>query len=52
MKINWKVRFKNKVWLGSFCSLIAGLAYSMISGELYAVGLHFSPISDNIIMLY
>ena len=29
--INWKVRFKNKVWLGSFCSLIVGFMYSMLS---------------------
>ena len=31
MKINWKVRFRNKVWLGSFLSLIVGFAYSMLS---------------------
>ncbi len=31
MKINWKVRFKNKVWLGSFCSLIIGFVYSMLA---------------------
>ena len=31
MKINWKVRFKNKVWLGSFCSLIVGFIYSMLA---------------------
>jgi len=31
MKINWKVRFKNKVWLGSFLSLIIGFVYSMLS---------------------
>jgi len=31
MKINWKVRFKNKVWLGSFLSLIVGFAYSMLA---------------------
>ena len=30
MKINWKVRFKNKVWLGSFISLIVGFVYSML----------------------
>ena len=30
MKINWKVRFKNKVWLGSFLSLIISFAYSML----------------------
>ena len=31
MKVNWKVRFKNKVWLGSFFSLIIGFVYSMLA---------------------
>ncbi len=31
MKLNWKVRFKNKVWLGSFCSLIIGFVYSLLA---------------------
>ena len=31
MKVNWKVRFKNKVWLGSFFSLIVGFIYSMLA---------------------
>ena len=31
MKVNWKVRFKNKVWLGSFLSLIIGFVYSMMA---------------------
>ena len=31
MKINWKVRFKNKVWLGSFISLIVGFVYSLLA---------------------
>ena len=31
MKINWKVRFLNKVWLGSFFSLIVGFVYSMLA---------------------
>lgn len=30
-KINWKVRFKNKVWLCSFLSLIIGFVFSMLS---------------------
>ena len=30
-KLNWKVRFKNKVWLGSFLSLIVGFVYSMLA---------------------
>ena len=31
MKLNWKIRFKNKVWLGSFLSLIVGFVYSMLA---------------------
>lgn len=31
MKINWKVRFKNKVFLGSFISLIISFVYSMLA---------------------
>ncbi len=30
MKINWKVRFKNKTWLTMFISLIVGFAYNML----------------------
>lgn len=30
MKINWKVRFKNKVWLTSFISLIVGFIYNIL----------------------
>ena len=30
-RINWRVRFKNKVWLGSFLSLIVGFVYSMLA---------------------
>ncbi len=30
MKINWKVRFKNKVWLFSFLSLILSFVFSML----------------------
>ena len=30
-RINWKVRFKNRVWLGSFLSLIVGFVYSMLA---------------------
>lgn len=29
-KINWKVRFKNKIWLGSFLSLIIGFVFSLL----------------------
>lgn len=29
-KINWKVRFKNKIWLGSFLSLVIGFLFSVL----------------------
>ena len=29
-KINWKVRFKNKVWLSSFISLIVGFIFNIL----------------------
>ena len=31
MKINWKVRFKNKVWLASFISLIVGFVFNILA---------------------
>ena len=31
MKLNWKVRFKNRIWLGSFFSLIISFVYSLLS---------------------
>ena len=37
MKINWKVRFKNKVWLASFISLVLGFIYNLLGM------LHISP---------
>ena len=30
MKINWKVRFKNKLWLTSFISLCVGFVYNIL----------------------
>ena len=30
MQINWKVRFKNKVWLTSFITLIVSFVYSVL----------------------
>lgn len=45
MKINWKVRFKNKVWLGSFLSLIIGFTYSLLA--LFDV---FPSITQNLIL--
>ena len=44
MKLNWKVRFKNKVWLGSFLSLIVGFVYSMLA--LFDV---FPSVTQNLV---
>ena len=30
MKMNWKVRFKNKTWLFMFLSLIIGFVFNML----------------------
>lgn len=30
MKLNWKVRFKNKTWLTMFVSLIIGFVFNML----------------------
>lgn len=35
MKINWKVRFKNKVFLSSFIALVISFVYSML--ELFDI---------------
>lgn len=43
-KINWKVRFKNKVWLGSFLSLVVGFIFNLLA--LFDV---YPPITENII---
>ena len=45
MKVNWKVRFKNKVWLGSFLSLIVGFVYSMLA--LFDV---FPAVTQNLVV--
>lgn len=42
MKINWKVRFKNKVWLFSFLSLIISFCFSML--QLFDV---YPTITEN-----
>ena len=31
MKLNWKVRFKNKAWLSMFISLIVGFVYNILA---------------------
>ncbi|MBR6173054.1 MAG: phage holin, partial [Eubacterium sp.] len=45
MKINWKVRFRNKVWLGSFLSLIVGFIYSLLA--LFDV---FPAVTQNLVV--
>ncbi len=45
MKLNWKVRFKNRVWLGSFCSLIVGFVYSLLA--LFDV---FPTVTQNLVV--
>jgi len=30
MKVNWKVRFKNKVWLASFISVVVTFVYNIL----------------------
>ena len=30
MKVNWKVRFKNKTWLTMFVSMIIGFVFNML----------------------
>lgn len=44
-KINWKVRFKNKVWLTSFISLIIGFIYNILN--MFDI---FPPVTENLVM--
>ena len=44
-KINWKVRFRNKIWLGSFLSLIVGFIYSMLA--LFDI---FPQVTQNLVV--
>lgn len=30
MRVNWKVRFKNKAWLSMFLSLVVGFIFNML----------------------
>jgi len=45
MKLNWKVRFRNKIWLGSFLSLIIGFIYSLLA--LFDV---FPAVTQNLVV--
>ena len=45
MKLNWKVRFKNKTWLSMFISLIVGFVFNML--KLFDI---VPAVTENIIM--
>ena len=45
MKINWKVRFKNKTWLTMFLGLIVGFAFNMM--KLFEV---VPVVTENFVM--
>ena len=45
MKINWKVRFKNKTWLFMFISLIIGFVFNIL--KMFDV---YPPITENQIL--
>ena len=45
MKINWKVRFKNKTWLSMFISLIVGFVFNMLKLFDIAPG-----VTENLVM--
>ena len=45
MKVNWKVRFKNKTWLTMFISLVVGFIFNML--KLFDIVPSFS---ENLVM--
>ena len=45
IKLNWKVRFKNRIWLGSFLSLIISFVYSLLA--LFDV---FPQVTENTVV--
>ena len=45
MKVNWKVRFKNKTWLSMFISLIVGFTFNIL--KMFDV---FPAITENTVM--
>ena len=44
-KINWRVRVRNRIWLGSFLSLVVGFVYSMLA--LFDV---FPQVTENLVL--
>ncbi len=45
MKLNWKVRFRNKTWLTMFISLIVGFVFNML--KLFDI---VPVITENLVM--
>ena len=45
MKLNWKLRFKNKTWLTMFISLIVGFVFNML--KLFDI---VPAFSENLVM--
>lgn len=45
MKINWKVRFKNKTWLSMFIGLVVGFVFNML--KLFDI---VPVITENMVM--
>ena len=45
MKINWRVRFRNKTWLSTFLALVIGFVYHVLA--LFDV---FPTITENSVM--
>ena len=45
MRVNWKVRFKNKTWLSMFISLIVGFTFNIL--KLFDV---FPSITENTVL--
>lgn len=45
MKMNWKVRFKNKTWLTMFLSLIIGFTFNIL--KLFEI---FPTVTENQVM--
>lgn len=45
MKVNWKVRFKNKVWLSTFISLIVGFVFNIL--KMFDI---IPAVTENLVM--
>ena len=45
MKVNWKVRFKNKTWLSMFISLIVGFVFNIL--KMFDI---FPTVTENTIL--